>query len=72
MLKKSIRDIPGVGPVRQAELNACGIVTVKDALNSPVKVWAHDQHESKRHAKFIFSGSLGIGRNAHEIDGESD
>lgn len=42
-----IRNIPGVGKVKEAELNAVGISSINDVFTHLAELWAHDDHESK-------------------------
>lgn len=42
-----IRNIPGVGKVKEAELKAVGMVSVSDVFTHLAELWAHDEHETK-------------------------
>ena len=66
MADKSVRDIPGVGPVKEAELVACGVPTVSDAIKLPSLVWAHDSTSHKKTAKSIIAACLGEAVNRHK------
>jgi DNA polymerase kappa len=46
MMTRHLRQIPGVGPVKDAEFTSLGLITVGDALKTPHLIWAKDRSDT--------------------------